>query len=328
MKILLLANEKPEVYQIEQRYRDQICSIDKSIELHVPFASNIEEVHAYLPKTEALVGFPRDLEAISLRSAPQLKWMHSFSAGMERVLTPELKASNIMASNSSGVHAIPIAEHVLACILIFAKKFYQSFQNQQQKIWQPVEGMTEIRDSTLMVVGLGKIGKEIAKVANGTGMKVIAVDQALRQAQGKPEFVQEFYGVDELNRVLPQADYVVIALPYTQHTHHFFDMEKFRMMKKSSVLINIGRGGVIHEKELIEALQNGVIAGCALDVTQEEPLPSDSPLWRMNNVVITPHHSSRTKKRMDRTIDLLCEHIKAYLRGDRLPNLVDKEKGY
>jgi len=325
MKILILGAAAPKVHVLEQRHLDQILALGEDIELHAPLGANIDEVQTHLADAEVLAGFPWDLAKISLASAPRLKWIHSFSAGMERVLTPELKASNILVSNSSGVHAIPIAEYVLACSLLFAKKFYQSFQNQQQKIWQPLDGMTEIRDSTMFVVGLGRIGKEIAKVTAGAGMYVIAID---RPGIEKPEFVRELYSTEQMEEVLPKADYVVLSLPSTAETHHLFDMEKFRIMKKSAFLINTGRGDLIHEQELVEALRQNVIAGAALDVTETEPLPQDSPLWGMDNVVITPHHSSHTKKRMDRTIVLFCEHIKAYLRGEQLPNLVDKQKGY
>ncbi len=314
MKILLLRAEEPKVHMVEQRHLDQIERVDPSVE----FVKHIADA-------EVLVGFPGDLASISLSKATNVKWLHSFSAGMEKVLTPELKESDIIVSNSSGVHAIPIAEHVLGFILIFAKKFYQSFQNQQQKHWQTLHGMSEIRDSTLLVVGLGHIGKEIAKVAAGAGMRVIAVD---RIGIGKPEFVQELYGTEHIREALPKADYVALALPYTKATHHLLDITKFRIMKKSAVIINIGRGAVVDEGELVEALQQGVIAGAALDVMEEEPLPQDSPLWHMDNVVITPHHSSHTTQCTDRTIDLFCENLKAYIQRKILPNLVDKQKGY
>lgn len=325
MKILLLRTEEPKVHVLGERHLEQIRAVDKHIELSTPLAVDTREVEVHLPDAEVLVGFPSDLAAVPIAQAPQLKWIHSFSAGMERVLTPEIKVSDILLSNSSGVHAIPIAEHVLGCILIFAKKFYQNFQNQQEKRWQSLEGMIEIRGATLLVAGLGQIGSEIARVANGAGMRVIAID---RSEKAKPEFIEEVYGTDQFEQALPQADYVVLSLPLTVETHHLFDMKKFRIMKQSAVIINIGRGALIHERELIETLQKKMIAGAALDVTEEEPLPQESPLWQMENVLITPHHSSHTAKRMDRTIDLFCENLKAYVRGEKLITFVDKQKGY
>lgn len=314
MKILLLRTEEPIVHTLEQRYLNQIRAVDPSVE----FAKHLEDI-------EVLVGFPADLVSLPFSRARNLKWLHAFSAGMEKVLTPELKASDIIVSNSSGVHAIPIAEHVLGFILIFAKKFYQSFQNQQKRQWQNLDGMVEIRGTTVVVVGLGHIGKEIAKLAAGAGMRVIAVDRA---EKGKLEFVQELYSTEQMEKALLKADYVVSSVPYTVGTHHLFDIKKFRTMKQSAVFINISRGRVVNEQELVQALEQKVIAGAALDVTEVEPLPKDNPLWQMDNVVITPHHSSHTKQCMDRTIDLFCENLKAYIKGERLPNLVDKQKGY
>lgn len=325
MKILLLRVEDPKVHIIEQRHLDQIRAVDPRVELRAPLAADREEVAKCLADAEALAGFSGDLASIPFSQGQNLRWVHSFSAGMEKVLTAELKASDIIVSNSSGVHAIPIAEHVLAFILVCAKKFYQSFQNQQQRRWQALNNISEVRDTNLLVVGLGRVGTEIANVAAGAGLRVAAVDQP---GKSKPEFVEELYTNDQLLQALPKADYVVLSLPHTDETHHLFDMEKFRIMKQSAVLINVGRGALIHEQELINALQQRVIGGAALDVTEIEPLAQASPLWSMDNVVITPHHSSHTKKRMDRTVDLLCENLSSYMREERLPNLVDKQKGY
>jgi D-2-hydroxyacid dehydrogenase (NADP+) len=325
MNIVLLRTEKPEAHVLEDRHLEQIRAVGSNIQLQAPFVSTWDEVEKHLKEAEIVVGFPNELSAILLAQMPHVKWLHTFSAGLDKVLTPELKASDIVVSNSSGVHAIPIAEHVLGCMLLFAKKFPQSLQNQAQKQWQTLHGIGEIRDARVLVVGLGRIGTEIAKVAAGAGMRVIAVDQPEKE---KPNFVERIYGVNGLLEALPEADYIVLALPYTKKTHHLFNMEKFRIMKDSAVLVNIGRGPVVHEQELIEALQGGVIAGAALDVTETEPLPQESPLWAMENVVITPHHSSHTKKRMNRTIDLFCENLKAYIQKVRLPTLVDKQKGY
>jgi D-2-hydroxyacid dehydrogenase (NADP+) len=325
MKVLLLRTEEPKVHVIEQRHISQIQAVDKNIELQTPLASNWSEVERHLEDAEVVAGFPQELSQISLAQIPHVKWIHSFSAGMEKVLTAEIKASTIIVSNSSGVHAIPIAEHVLGFILLFAKKFHESFANQQQKEWKPSEEIAEIRGATLLVVGLGRIGTEIASVASGAGMRVLAVD---RPEKEKPGFVEKIYSADELLQALPEADYVVLSLPHTVETNHLFTMEKFRIMKQSAIIINIGRGGIIHEKELMKALKQNIIGGAGLDVTEEEPLPADSPLWEMENVVITPHHSSRTKQRMDRTINLFCSNIKAYIQGEPLLTLVDKQKGY
>jgi D-2-hydroxyacid dehydrogenase (NADP+) len=325
MKIVLLRQEKPIAHVVEERHIEKIQKIDSSIELMVPLANAFEQVKHAMQNAHVAAGFPGDLAKLSLADMPEMQWIHSFSAGVEKILTPEIKTSDIMVSNSSGVHAIPIAEHVLGFILLHAKRFPQSLKNQAQKQWEPLEEITEIRSRTVLVVGLGRIGTEIAKVCAGVGMRVIAADTVAKE---QPEYIHTLYTAGRLPEALSQADYVVFALPYTKETHHLFGVEKFRAMKRSSVIINIARGAVIHEQELIAALQEKIIAGAALDVTEQEPLQQESPLWEMENVVITPHHSSRTKERMDRTIDLFRDNIRAYMHGDALPTLVNKQRGY
>ena len=324
MKLLLIKTEGMAPLALREEHIKKIQAVDTSIEIVAVGASSQNEIERQLVDAEIIAGSPRVLPS-SFKNARELKWIHSFSAGMERVLTPEVVSSQILVSNSSGIHAIPIAEHVLGFMLIFTRKFYDTFCKQQQKIWEKNQDITELRDKVVLIVGLGRIGLQAAKLVSCVGAKVIAVDQADKE---KPKFVAELYSADQFGEALPKADFVVLCLPYTQETHHFFGMEKFRMMKNTAVLINIGRGGVVHEKELIEALQNKIIGGAALDVTEEEPLPPESPLWEMENVVITPHHSGWSEKYMDRAIDLFCIHLKAYLTGQPLPNLVDKEKGY
>jgi D-2-hydroxyacid dehydrogenase (NADP+) len=324
MKILLLRVEKPEVSIMTPEHIKQIQGVDASVEIYAPLAGDQAEVTKHLADCDVVSGFPYDLAELEFQDAKNLKWIHTLSAGVDKVLTPYVKESQLLVSNSSGVHAIPIAEHVLAFMLIFAKKFYESFEKQQQKLWQGNDGMFELRGSTLLVIGLGRVGSEIAKVAYGIGMNVIAVDRSKK----KPAYIAKMYGANALRDALPEADFAVLALPHTVDTHHLFDMEKFRIMKDTAVLINIGRGSLLHEQELIEALEKKVIAGAALDVTEKEPLAAGSPLWSMKNVIITPHHSSQTDKRMGRMIDQFCTNIQAYTEGRPLPNLVDKQKGY
>ena len=177
----------------------------------------------------------------------------------------------------------------------------------------------------MLVVGLGHIGSEVARLASSFRANVIAVKQNLNN---KPDFVDRLYSIDQLEQALPNADFVVLTLPLTHKTRYLFDMKKFRLMKKSSILINIGRGGLVNEKELIEALDKKIIAGAALDVTEEEPLPKESPLWDMENAIITPHHGGWSERFMDRGIDIFCLNLKAYLKNKPLPNLVDKKRGY
>jgi len=323
MKILLIKTEGSIPLETKGKHLEQILSLDRKIEAVAVSSQDTKEIQKQLVDADIIAGdqgvFP------SIKNANKLKWIHSFSAGVEKVLTDEVIKSKVIVSNSSGIHAIPIAEHVLGFMLIFTRKFYDTFKKQQEKIWEANQDLTELREKTVLVVGLGHIGTEVARLVSCFGAHVIAIKHNLKN---KPDFVSKVYSIEQLGNVLPSADFVVLALPLTADTKHLFDMEKFKLMKRSGSIINIGRGGLIKENDLITALEQRIIAEAGLDVTEEEPLPKESRLWEMENVVITPHHSGLSEKCMDRTIDLFCVNLKAYIKDEPLPNLVDKKRGY
>ena len=321
MKILIIKNEGQPVRQLKDEHIDKIKEVSPDIE--VVATSDAEEIVQHLADAEVLACSPRNFP--SIENAKNLKWIHAFSAGMDRILTPEVKNSDIILSNSSGIHATPIAEHIIGFMLIFTRGFFDTFRKQQQRVWERNEELSELRDKNVLILGLGRIGTEAARLASCFNAHVFAIDSAEKE---KPDFVEKLATPEHLGEMLPAADFVVLCLPHTKENHHFFDTQKLKQMKPSAVLINIGRGGVVHEQELIEALNQKVIAGAALDVTEEEPLPETSPLWSMENVVLTPHHSGLSEKYMDRAIDRFCLNLRAFLNGEPLPNLVDKELGY
>ncbi len=323
MKILLIKTERTIPLLVKEKHLEKIQAVDKRIRVNAVPSLDKQEIVRQLKDADIIAGIEPVIP--SIKNAKKLKWIHVFSAGVEEVLTPEVVNSKVIVTNSSGIHAIPIAEHVLGFMLIFTRKFYDTFQKQQKKIWERNQHITELNGKTVLVVGLGHIGTEVARLASCIGANVLAVKQNIKN---KPDFVDKLYSSDQLEKLLPMADFVVLCLPYTKDTHHLFDMKKFKLMKKSAVLINIGRGGLINEEELIKALEGKIIGGAALDVTEQEPLPQASKLWSMNNVVITPHHSGWSEKYMDRGIDIFCLNLKAYLKGKPLPNLVDKKRGY
>lgn len=263
--------------------------------------------------------------AALIPQAKNVQWVHAFSAGVDRVLTPEIVKSQIVVSNSAGIHATPIAEHVLGFMLLFARKFHTTFKLQQEKKWEKQYDLTELRDKYLLIVGFGNIGREIGRLASGFRMTISAVDVNVAE---KPDWAEELVEPDKLSSVLPKADFVVSALPLTPATKQFFSKQQFSEMKDTAYFINIGRGALVDQEALIEALKEKSIGGAGLDVTDPEPLPTDSPLWDMENVVITPHHSGWSEKYMDRAVDLFIENLKAFLSHKELPNLVDKEKGF
>ena len=323
MKILLIKTEGEIPLEINKRHLEKIRAVSKNIKVSAISSLDKQELAKQLEDANIIAGVPFVIPSIT--NAKKLKWIHSFSAGVEKVLTEEIVKSKVIVSNSSGIHATPIAEHVIGFMLIFTRRFYDTFKKQQKKIWESNQDLTELREKTVLVVGLGHIGTEVGRIADCFGANVIGIKHNFKK---RADFVDKLYSSDQLDEALPKADFVVLCLPLTSETHHLFNMKKFRLMKKTGVLINIGRGGVVNEKELIDALEKKNIAGSALDVTEEEPLPKESKLWNMENVIITPHHSGWSEKYMDRAIDLFCLNLKAYIKSRLLPNLVDKKRGY
>ncbi len=281
------------------------------------------EATAHYADAEVVAAFP--MRVPHIQELPQAKWLHSFSAGVDKILTPEVAASSVLLSSSKGIHATPIAEHIITFCLMHARGFVKSSVAQRAHEWKKNESLKEFCDSRVLIVGLGAIGTEAARLAQQFGAHVSAVS---RSGKGKPDFVERLEKTDMLDSMLPDADYVIITLPGTDETKHLFDKTKFALMKKSAVLVNIGRGSIVNESDLIDALNGGVIAGAGLDVFETEPLPATSPLWDMENVIVTPHHSGLSHRYMDRAITLLTENIRAYIKGEVLPSLVDKQLGY
>ncbi|MEK7560655.1 MAG: D-2-hydroxyacid dehydrogenase [Patescibacteria group bacterium] len=300
---------------------DHIAAIKRvAPALDVVIASGADDIQAHLRDADIVAGYPATIPAI--HGAKNLKWVHSFSAGMDRVLTDEVRESPIILSNSSGIHATPIAEHILGLMLLWTRRFRETLKSQDQGRWEKREDLTELAGKTVLIAGLGDIGLEAARLCKSFRMTVWGTT---RRSRERPEFVDQILTDAEMDAALASADFVVVALPYTKATHHRFGAAQFAAMKKSAVIINIGRGAIIDEPALIVALERKEIAGALLDVTEKEPLVSDSPLWGMENVVITPHHSGWSERYMDRAIDRFCLNLTAYLHSDPLPNLVDKE---
>lgn len=278
---------------------------------------------ALVSEAHIIAAFPSTMPDVSF--APNVEWLHSFSAGVDRILTPAVAASNSIVSNSRGVHKTPIAEHIIGCMLMFTRGFHTTFHNQGQHLWKKAASLDEISGKVVLVVGMGEIGSEAARLAAAFNARVWALS---RSAKERPDFVERVGTNADLERMLPDADFVVITLPHTDETHHLFNKNLFAKMKPTAVIINIGRGGIINEVDLIEALKAGHIAGAGLDVTEVEPLPAASPLWDMPNVILTPHHSGLSAKYMDRAAEVLARNLEAFRKGEKLPTQVNKELGY
>lgn len=284
-------------------------------------------VPEHLPEADALIawGFtPQDIE-----SAQKLKWVQSISAGVDRIDGIALRKRGIPLTNSSGIHANNIAEHILALMLSFSRRLPALHDLQREHRWHSDTGRAgifEITGQTLLVVGLGKIGEALAKRAKGLEMNVIATRRRLDIQ--RPSAADEVIPFSELKSRVGEADHVAICLPLTRNTEGMFDAEMLAAMKDGAYIYNIGRGSIIDQDALIGELGSGRLGGAGLDVTTPEPLPADSPLWALPNVIITPHTSGSSPKLMERAVPLWVENVRRFLNGDDLLNQVDVDAGY
>ncbi|GAB4384329.1 MAG: D-2-hydroxyacid dehydrogenase [Elainellaceae cyanobacterium] len=258
-----------------------------------------------------------------LTAAPAIRWQHSPSAGVDHLLTPLFLEREITLTNSAGVYAIPIAEYVLAMILNQAKQLALLREWQTQRYWHQIE-LQELSGATLLIIGAGSIGQEIAKRANAFGMRVWG---SRRSAQFLPNF-ERMVGADEWRSLLPDADYIVIAAPLTPETKGMIDESALRSLRPTAYLINIARGAIVDEPALLNALKEKRLAGAALDTFYTEPLSSQSPFWSLPNTVITSHTSGLSPHNIDRIIDLFLENLGCYQQGQPLKNVVDKQARY
>ena len=265
-----------------------------------------------------------------VRAAPKLRWLQHYGVGVEGcAMLPEIRDSHFILTNNRHYSAPPIAEHVIAMMMMLTRGLVETHSAQLQEDWNRASAsttpMTEVKDRTMLVAGLGGIGTEVAWRAHGLGMRVIATRNTSREG---PEFVEYVGLADELLELASRADVIVNALPLTAETTALFDREFFDVLQPGSYFITVGRGRSTVTADLIEALSNGQLAGAGLDVIDPEPLPQGHPLWSMPNVIITPHNSSTSDRALDRRWVVIRENLRRYIAGERLLNVVDIEKGY
>jgi len=279
--------------------------------------------------SDALIGWSITPE--QLAAARHLKWIHTPAAAVHQLLIPELVASPVVVTNSRDVHGPVVAEHALALLLALAKRLPQAARYQrkkewaQQMLWDERPRPREVCDAAVLVVGMGQIGREFASRARAMGMRVLAV----RENPGKDvPGVDALYSPAQIDEALPLADYVVLCAPVTPSTLQLMNRARLSRMKPEACLINVGRGELVDESALLEALRNRKIGGAALDVCRQEPLPSDSPLWTAENLLITPHMAAAIDGLWQRHYDLIRENLARFLSGRPLLNQVNKRNGY
>jgi phosphoglycerate dehydrogenase-like enzyme len=259
-----------------------------------------------------------------LDATPKLRWYHTVSAGVENMPLPELAQRGIVLTNNSGSYDIQIAEHLMAFVFAASRQLHRYRDNQRASDWKEQQHQ-ELRDATIVVYGMGSIGGEIARLASAVGMRVIGVR---RKAGPSEPGIDRVVAADRLAEVVGEADYLAIAAPLTSATRGAISREVISRMKPTAWIMNIARGAIVDEPAMVEALQAKRIAGAALDVFTTEPLPKESPLWTLENVIITPHHSGSSPRAGERTLALFAENLRRYKAGEPLMNRVDFEAGY
>lgn len=277
-----------------------------------------------------------------LARAPHLAWVHSATSGVERALTPAALARDVLVTNARGVFSRPIAEHVLLMILAVSRHLPELLDLQRERTWQPLEGR-ELRELTIGIVGYGSLGRSVASLASAFGARVIAMRRRLDapevRVEGDPAAddgeifpleprLDRLVGPDGLPSLLADSDIVVLAAPLTPETEGLIDEVAIASMKRTAWLVNVARGRLVDDRALIRALRENRIGGAALDTFRDEPLPQSSPYWELPNVILTPHTAWSSARVLERSIDLFCDNLVRYSRGEPLRNVVDPEAGY
>ena len=295
-----------------------------------PRGSSDEVLHE-IPKADVYLGFgiPRPL----FLAARQLRWVHSAAAGVGNALYPEMLAADVLLTNSAGVHAIPIAEYIVAGVLYFFRGLDIAVEQQHRREWdkQRFVGeqspLREIGGARVVIVGTGGIGSEASSRLTSLGAGCVGVRR--RPSLGAPKGFERVIGFEAIEAELPNADVVVLAAPLTEQTRGILSAPRLDLLQPSALVVNVARGALVDESALIERLRSGRIRGAALDVFQEEPLASGSPLWQLRSALVTPHISPVSPGRFwARELDLFLDNWRRFVRGDRLRNLVDKRAGY
>jgi phosphoglycerate dehydrogenase-like enzyme len=328
MKLLIVLHHRFALWNAPPWFSDRLRRDFPQLE--VVHLSSYEGMERDLRDAEILIAWSLRPEQFKL--AAKLRWLHSPAAAVHQLIFPELVTSDVILTNARDVHGPVVAEHVIALIFAMAKRIpsavvlQQKHEWGQQAMWETQPRIREVAGATVGLVGVGGIGREVALKASALGMKVIACRE--HPEKPWPEGVSKVLGPAQMDELLAQSDYVVLAAPLTSETRSLMDVSRFAKMKIDACLINVGRGPLVDEAALAEALKSKRIGGAALDVFSKEPLPKDSPLWDLENLLITPHTAALTEKLWERHYQSISENLRRYLTGQPLLAVVNKNTGY
>lgn len=286
-----------------------------------------EELNANFAAADVFVGF---LGAKGFSQAKNLKWIQSLSTGVDGFMAvPEIRQGEVLLTCARGTHAPAVADSTMGMILAITRGLWDAWLKRGDKVFdfRRIRSRNiELTGKTLGLIGFGAIGQEVAKRAHGFGMRIIATDL---YDVARPEYVEAIWPADQLHRLLKESDFVVTAVPLTTMTRHMIGAKEFAAMKPDAVFLHMSRGGVVDENALIAALNEKRIAAAAMDVFESEPLPSDSPLWTMDNVVLAPHVAGGTQYEAERVVEIFRKNLAQFLRGETPSlNLVDKVREF
>jgi phosphoglycerate dehydrogenase-like enzyme len=328
MKLVLVTHQRFDSWNIPSSFSERLRREFPQVEvIHLKGYADLE---AHLGDAEVVMTW--SLRPEQFRLARTLRWIHSPAAAVHQLMFPELIQSDVIITNARTVHGTVVAELVIALVFALAKNLHRAahFQRQhvwaQEAMWEETPRPREVSGATLGLVGLGSIGSEVARRASALGMRVIAVRDH-PEKESSAELAQVF-GSAQIDELLSQSDYVVLAAPVTPATRNLIDAARLAKMKREACLINVSRGPLINEPALVQALREHRIGGAALDVFEQEPLPADSPLWDLENLLITPHIGGLTDKLWERHYALFSENLRRFLKREPLLSEVDKQQGY
>jgi phosphoglycerate dehydrogenase-like enzyme len=284
----------------------------------------------FLARASILFDFDRTNRDELPELAPHVRWIQFTSAGIGQLIARQRYAERwpgAVFTSAAGIHAQPLAEYAVMSMLAFSRGLLQALGQQREKSWERFAG-TDLLGRTVLIYGLGGIGKSVARVSRSLGMHVVGVKRSVEGIEPQRVGVDELGGPERLRELLPRANFLVLSAPHTPETEHVIGEEELALLPQGAVVINVGRGALIDEPSLVAALQSGHLGGASLDVFEEEPLPEDSPFWEMPNVIVSPHSGSTSDRENERIIDLFCENLDRFLRGETLVNVLDTDRLY
>ena len=314
-------------FDLKDKYLESIKNSFDNIE--VKKSEDMDILTKEIKDADVLVAMlMRKFDTDLIKMGDNLKWIQSWSAGVDKFLEDNsfkyLKENEIALTSVRGIHKDSMSEQVMGYLISFSRRLPELMELKKKKEWDRLK-VDYLKDKTLSIFGLGAVGKEVAKKAQAFKMNVIGVK---RNTDVEIPGVQEIYSPDQAEKVLNKSDYVVVTMPLTEETRGYFGYDKFKAMQETAYFINVARGEIVKEKEMIKALNKDLIAGAALDVFEEEPLPEESPLYEMDNVILTPHTSGLFPDYNKEAVEIFKNNLRRFLEGKELKNVIDPNRQY